>query len=75
MAVYRRSRRHRFVLVLLVLTSITAITLDYRGDGSGVIDTVKDAAQDAFGPVESATDSVFQPGGDFFQGVFNYDEL
>ena len=75
MAVYRRTARPRFTLLLLVLTSITAITLDYRGDGSGVIDTVKGAAQDAFAPVEAATDSVFQPVGDFFQGVFNYDDL
>ena len=75
MAVYRRTARPRFTLLLLVLTSITAITLDYRGDDSGVIDTVKDAAQDAFAPIESATDSVFQPVADFFQGVFNYDDL
>lgn len=75
MAVYRRTARPRFTLLLLVLTSITAITLDYRGDGSGVIDVVKDGARDAFAPVESATDSVFSPVGDFFQGVFNYDDL
>ena len=75
MAVYRRTARPRFTLLLLVLTSITAITLDYRGDGSGAIDVVKDGAQDAFAPIESATDSVFQPVGDFFQGVLNYDDL
>ena len=33
MAVYRRSSRPRYVLLLLVLTAITLVTLDERGDG------------------------------------------
>jgi len=38
-AVYRRSTRHRFLLVLLVLTSITVITVDVRGGGSGILES------------------------------------
>jgi rod shape-determining protein MreC len=57
-AVSRRSSRSRYTLVLLVLTSITLLTLDFRG----------------FGPLESARSSVlsfFAPVGDFASGVFS----
>lgn len=75
MAVYRRSARPRYTLLLLVLASITAITVDYRGDAGGIIGAVKDGARDAFAPVQSATDAVFGPVGDFFQGVLRYGDL
>jgi len=74
-AVYRRSRRHRFLLVLLVLTSITVITLDFRGESGGVLDGVRNTARDAFAPVQAATDRVFNPVGDFFGGVTRYGTL
>ena len=75
MAVYRRSRRHRFLLVLLLLTSVTVITLDGRGQGSDVLDSTRSTARDAFGSVEDAADTVFSPVGDFFSGVFDYGNL
>jgi rod shape-determining protein MreC len=74
-AVYRRSARPRFTLLLLVLTAITLLTLDERGDASGVIGPVKAAAQDAFAPVQSAADRVLQPVGDFFSGAIHYGDL
>ncbi len=75
MAVYRRSRRHRFLLVLLALTSITVITLDFRGESGGLLDSVRNGARDAFAPVQSAADSVFNPVGDFFGGLTRYGAL
>lgn len=72
MAVYRRSRRHRFLLVLLALTSVTVITLDFRGESGGVLDSVRSGARDAFAPVQSAADTVFNPVGDFFGGLTRY---
>jgi rod shape-determining protein MreC len=74
-AVYRRSTRHRFLLVLLVLTSITVITVDVRGGGSGVMESFRRAARDAFAPVQSAADEVINPVGDFFGGLFRYGHL
>jgi rod shape-determining protein MreC len=74
-AVYRRTSRPRFTLLLLVLSSITIITLDYRGDAGGIIDSAKEVAQDAFAPVQSAADAVFHPVGDFFQGITHYGSL
>ncbi|MDP8991780.1 MAG: rod shape-determining protein MreC [Actinomycetota bacterium] len=75
MAVYRRSARPRFVLLLLVLTSVTLLTLDERSGGLGVMDTVRDGAQDALAPVSDAVDSAVRPVGDFFQGILNYGRL
>lgn len=72
MAVYRRPRRHRFVLVLLALTSITVMTLDFRGQDAGLLEGARNAARDAFAPVQSTADKVFNPVGDFFGGLTRY---
>lgn len=72
MAVYRRSRRHRFVLVLLVLTSITVITLDFRDGGDGAVESLRTAGREAFAPVQDAVESVLSPVGDFFGGITRY---
>ena len=76
MAMSRRSSRtgrSRFTLLLLVLTSITVLTLDYRG--SGAVDDVRDAAATAFGPLREAGAWVGRPLSDTWNGVFGYDEL
>lgn len=75
MAVYRRPARTRFTLLLLVLTSITLLTLDYRGAGSGAIATTKNAARDAFAPVQRTSDQVFEPIGNFVGGILHYGDL
>ena len=75
MAVYRRPARSRFTLLLLVLTSITLLTLDYRGAGSGAISVVKDGVRDAFAPVQRASDRAFAPVGDFVGGILHYGDL
>jgi rod shape-determining protein MreC len=74
-AVYRRSRRHRFFLVLLALTSVTVLTLDYRGGGDGALETVRRSARDAFAPVQSAADWVVSPVAGFFNTVTHYGDL
>lgn len=69
----RRSGRSRFTLVLLVLTSITVITLDFRG--GGVIGSLRSGAADVLSPVRSAADTVFGPVGDAFSGITGYGAL
>lgn len=75
MAVYRRPARSRFTLLLLVLTAITLLTLDYRGAGSGAIGAVKDGVRDAFAPVQRVSDRVFAPVGDFVGGILHYGDI
>lgn len=75
MAVYRRTSRPRFTLLLLVLTAITLLTLDERSNGLGVIDTARDGARDLFAPVKDAADGVFSPVTDFFQGALHYGDV
>jgi rod shape-determining protein MreC len=74
-AVYRRSRRHRFVLVLLALTSVTVLTLDYRGGGTGALESVRSTARDAFAPIQSAADRAVSPVAGFFDTVIHYGDL
>ena len=75
MAVYRRSARPRFTLLLLVLTAVTLLTLDERSGGSGALDAVRDGARDVFAPVQDAAESAFRPVEDFFQGAVHYGAL
>jgi rod shape-determining protein MreC len=73
MALSRRTSRSRFTLVLLVLTSITVLTLDFRG--SSVIRELRGAAATVFSPFRSVADTVFGPVGDAWNGAFNYDDV
>lgn len=73
MAVYRRSARPRFTLLLLVVTAITLLTLDERG--ARVVGSVRSTARDLFAPVTSAADAVFEPVGDVLQGILHYGDL
>lgn len=75
MAVYRRSRRNRFFLVLLALTSVTVLTLDYRGGGDGALESVRQTARDAFAPVQSAAETAFSPVTGFFSGLGDLGDL
>jgi rod shape-determining protein MreC len=68
-----RSGRSRFTLLLLVLTSVTVLTLDYRG--SGVVDGLRKGAATVFGPVRDAGAWVGRPFADAWNGVFGYNEL
>jgi rod shape-determining protein MreC len=73
MALSRRTSRSRFTLVLLVLTSITVLTLDFRG--SSVIRELRGAAATVFSPFRSVADTVFGPVGNAWNGTFHYDDV
>ena len=62
-------------MLLLVLTSVTLLTLDYRGAGAGTIAFVKDGVRDAFAPVQRVSDRVFEPVGNFVGGIIHYGDL
>lgn len=75
MAVYRRSTRPRYTLLLLVLTAVTLLTVDERSGGLGVVDGLRDEARDAFAPVQRAADSLFRPVGDVVEGALHYGDV
>jgi rod shape-determining protein MreC len=59
MVVYRRDTRRRYVLALLIVTSLVLISLD--SGGSGVISSVRSAAHDVISPVQNVVDDAFNP--------------
>ncbi len=75
MATSRRNTSQRLTLVILVLASITAITLDYRGPVSHALDSVRNGARDAVSPIQRVLADAFHPIGDFFAGAVNYGAL
>lgn len=74
MAISRRAGRSRFTLLLLVLTSITIITLDFRAEG-GVFSALRSGALQVLGPVGDAAGAVASPVGDVFGAIVNYSDL
>jgi rod shape-determining protein MreC len=72
-ALSRRAGRSRFTLVLLILTSVTILTLDFRG--SGAVNTLREGASAVFSPVRSGAQRAFGPMGDTWNGVWHYDDV
>jgi rod shape-determining protein MreC len=75
MAVYRRTSRRRYVLLLVVLTSVTLITLDRRNGDSGALGAMGRAAHTVVSPIERGVDAVARPVGNWFDGVFSAGSL
>ena len=73
MAVYRRPSRARYVLALLVLTSVTLVTLDARG--SGALGGVRGDARAVLDPITHATHRALAPIGNFLTGAAEYGSL
>jgi len=69
----RRISRSRFTLILLILTSITLLTLDFRGFGP--LEAVRSRALSIVAPVGDTTANVFRPVGNLWHGAFEYDDL
>lgn len=69
----RRSGRSRLTILLLVLTSITLLTLDFRG--VGFLRSARHAAGDALSPLQGAADFVATPFQNTWNGVTRYDDL
>lgn len=57
--------------MLVVLSAVTLITLDQRGQGSGLFDSARRLALDVSSPIQSAVDDVVNPVSEWFDGVTN----
>jgi rod shape-determining protein MreC len=73
MASSRRIGRSRFTLILLILTSLTLLTLDFRGFTP--IDRARSGVLSVLSPVGHAAQSAFRPVGNLWDGAFKYDDL
>lgn len=60
---FRDTRRVRQLLALLILTSFTLITIDYRSGDDSPLRPLRRAAGAVFGPVERAVSTVVRPVG------------
>jgi rod shape-determining protein MreC len=72
-ALSRRAGRSRFTLALLIVTSVTVLTINFRR--SDVVQDVRGAAAAVFSPVRDAVGGVFDPVSDVWNGIFGYGEL
>jgi rod shape-determining protein MreC len=73
MAVYRHDRRRRITLVMLIITSLVLITLDQQG--TGVVGSLRTAAQDVVAPLQDLADDAISPVSDFFDSLGRSDDL
>ena len=69
----RRSGRSRLTILLLVLTSVTVLTLDFRG--VGFLGDARRAVGSALSPLQGAADFVATPFQNTWNGITTYDEL
>ncbi|MCP3939388.1 MAG: rod shape-determining protein MreC [Actinomycetia bacterium] len=71
----RRGSRTRVRLLLLIITALALITLDYGSSGDGAVGTARDGTLDVLGPVRSAVGWVLSPFQNGWRGIADYDEL
>ncbi len=71
MALPNPTGRSRYTLLLLILTSVTLLTLDFRGFGP--LESAREGAVDVFNPVRSAAETAFDPVADVWNEVFGDD--
>ena len=73
MALTRRTGRSRLTLALLVLTSVTVLTLDFRD--SSVVSGAREVAATVFSPIRGVAETVTEPFANAWDGVTGYDDL
>jgi rod shape-determining protein MreC len=75
MALSRRVRSTRLLVVSLVMASLLVITVDYRGGTSGPFEVAGRALQTVVGTLQSGVSKVLQPIGSFFSGLVHIGSL
>ena len=73
MALSRRTGRSRLTIALLVVTSITVLTLDFRD--SAVVSGAQEVAATIFSPLRGVAETVTDPFANAWNGVTGYDDL
>ncbi len=73
MALSRRTGRSRLTIALLVITSITVLTLDFRD--SAVVSGAREVAATVFSPLRGVAETVTDPFANAWNGVTGYEDL
>src|SRR5213593_1347144 len=76
MALYRRARSTRLLVVSLVMASLITITVDFRGGQRGPLEAFGSKVElTVIGPLQSAVTKVFHPISAFFGGLVHIGSL
>jgi rod shape-determining protein MreC len=75
MALSRRVRSTRVLVITLIFASLVTITLDYRGGQSGPLEVAGKGALTVIGPMQEAVARVARPIGAFFTGIVHIASL
>lgn len=76
MAIYRRARSTRLLVVSLVMISLMTITIDFRGGRRGPFETVgSKLVLTVVGPLQNGVSKVFHPVAAFFGGLVHVGSL
>src|SRR6266567_785271 len=76
MALYRRARSTRLLVVSLVMASLITITVDFRGGQHGPLESFGSKLElTVIGPLQSAVSKVFHPVSAFFGGLAHIGSL
>ncbi|MGI9600953.1 MAG: rod shape-determining protein MreC [Acidimicrobiales bacterium] len=73
MAVPRLGGRRRTTLLVLVLTAVSLLTLDFRGFGP--LESVQEAARSVLNPLRDGASAAFDPVADAWNGITEFDDL
>jgi len=74
-ALARRTRSTRLLVITLVVASLTIITVDYRGGRAGPFEVAGRATQTVVGALQGAVSKVLHPVGAFFRGLAHVGSL
>jgi rod shape-determining protein MreC len=69
MAIYKRERSTRLLVIALVVSSLMIITLDFRGGERGPLATLGRVSLAVISPIQDGVARVFRPIGSFFSDV------
>ena len=69
MAVSRRDRSTRLLVIGLIVTSLLTITLDFRSGDGGPLATLGRISLEVISPLQEAVSKVFRPIGSFFTDI------
>lgn len=75
MALYRRARSPRLLVISLVMLSLLTITVDYRGGDTGPLAAAGRGADSVMGPLQSAVSRIVRPVGNFISGIVHIGSL